>query len=400
MNIRQNVDRPRRATGLEPVARLRGPQLRASRSRGSRRSGPDEDARLAAVARDPAFREAVRGRAASRSRARSTSSRPARRAARRAGAAGRTSSPATGSATAPRTTRSGSSGRWPGARSRRRARRSRSARARWSASASCTSRRGRWRRVAPAPAAADGPVPRARARPRRTRPGWTGCRPRATRSRRRRATTSPPRSTGSTACSRRSPGRPAARADGDSGGGRTIAYLDCMRDLDVTLGPEVLDELRDVAAARCSTRRAGGAGACSTAARALLGQHRAATGPLAPQLGPLMGAGFGLWDQMGDEQRELQRRWADGRRVRRLDARLARLEPPLRRPPDRRGERRRDRARRLPRRARRLPRRRQPARPGPVRAPPPRPGGAAAADRRRRPAPASTSRRRAAASSR
>ena len=27
-------------------------------------------------------------------------------------------------------------------------------------------------------------------------------------------------------------------------------------------------------------------------------------------LGPLMGAGFGLWDQMGDEQRELQRRWA------------------------------------------------------------------------------------------
>ena len=23
-----------------------------------------------------------------------------------------------------------------------------------------------------------------------------------------------------------------------------------------------------------------------------------------------MGAGFGLWDQMGDEQRELQRRWA------------------------------------------------------------------------------------------
>ena len=29
-------------------------------------------------------------------------------------------------------------------------------------------------------------------------------------------------------------------------------------------------------------------------------------------LGQLMGAGFGLWDQMGDEQRELQRRWASG----------------------------------------------------------------------------------------
>ena len=54
-------------------------------------------------------------------------------------------------------------------------------------------------------------------------------------------------------------------------------------------------------------------------------------------LGELMGAGFGLWDQMGDEQRELQRRWASvvagddrGRRVRRLDAGLARLRPTTR----------------------------------------------------------------------
>ena len=39
-------------------------------------------------------------------------------------------------------------------------------------------------------------------------------------------------------------GRPAARADGDSGGGRTIAYLDCMRDLDLAVGGEVLAELR------------------------------------------------------------------------------------------------------------------------------------------------------------
>lgn len=39
-------------------------------------------------------------------------------------------------------------------------------------------------------------------------------------------------------------GRPAARAEGDSGGGRTVAYLDCMRDLDVTIGPAVLAELR------------------------------------------------------------------------------------------------------------------------------------------------------------
>ncbi|MEO8690652.1 MAG: lantibiotic dehydratase, partial [Solirubrobacteraceae bacterium] len=31
-------------------------------------------------------------------------------------------------------------------------------------------------------------------------------------------------------------GRPPARRDGESGGGRTVAYLDCTRDLDVTLG--------------------------------------------------------------------------------------------------------------------------------------------------------------------
>src|SRR5262245_61913194 len=33
-------------------------------------------------------------------------------------------------------------------------------------------------------------------------------------------------------------GRPPSRTEADSGGGRTIAYLDCMRDLDLTLGPE------------------------------------------------------------------------------------------------------------------------------------------------------------------
>src|SRR4029450_7672416 len=39
-------------------------------------------------------------------------------------------------------------------------------------------------------------------------------------------------------------GRPAVRGEGDSGGGRTGGHLDCMRDLDLTLGPAVLDELR------------------------------------------------------------------------------------------------------------------------------------------------------------
>ena len=107
-------------------------------------------------------------------------------------------------------------------------------------------------------------------------------------------------------------GRPAARAEGDSGGGRTVAYLDSMRDLDVTLGAAVLDELRTslplvLAASRWWCGRVFDRGG------ELLGQiAHGRNGPLAPMLGQLMGAGFGLWDQMGDEQRELQRRWATG----------------------------------------------------------------------------------------
>jgi hypothetical protein len=105
-------------------------------------------------------------------------------------------------------------------------------------------------------------------------------------------------------------GRAAARGDTDSGGGRTVAYLDCMRDLELTLGPPVLDELRTslppvLYASRWWCGRVFDRGA------ALLGAMAdGRSGPLAPMLGPLMGAGFGLWDQMGDEQRELQRRWA------------------------------------------------------------------------------------------
>ncbi len=83
-----------------------------------------------------------------------------------------------------------------------------------------------------------------------------------------------------------------------------------MRDLDLTLGPEVLAELRSslpavLAASRwwCGRVYARGAELLGSIAR---------PGPLAPQLGPLMGAGFGLWDQMGDEQYELRRRWAAG----------------------------------------------------------------------------------------
>src|SRR4029077_362382 len=94
----------------------------------------------------------------------------------------------------------------------------------------------------------------------------------------------------------------------DSGGGRTIAYLDCLRDLRVTVGPEELYQLRNSLASVPRSSRWWRERVCERGAE-LLGQI-AQPGPLAPQLGALMGAGFGLWDQMGAEQRELQRRWA------------------------------------------------------------------------------------------
>ena len=103
-------------------------------------------------------------------------------------------------------------------------------------------------------------------------------------------------------------GRPACRADGDSGGGRTVAYLDCMRDLDVTLGDSVVDELSSSLPPVLYASR-WWCGRVFERGTALL-SGIAHAGPLAPQLGELMGAGFGLWNQMGDEQCELQRRWA------------------------------------------------------------------------------------------
>jgi Lantibiotic dehydratase, N terminus len=105
-------------------------------------------------------------------------------------------------------------------------------------------------------------------------------------------------------------GRPAARAEGDSGGGRTVAYLDCMRDLDVTLGPEVLDELRATLPAVFYASRWWCGRVFGRGADLLNRIAHGRSGPLAPLLGELMGAGFGLWNQLGAEQGELQARWA------------------------------------------------------------------------------------------
>ena len=105
-------------------------------------------------------------------------------------------------------------------------------------------------------------------------------------------------------------GRPAPRAEGDSSGGRTIAYLDCMRDLDVTLGPAVLDELRALLPAMLYASRWWCGRVFDRGASCSRASPTGALGRLGRCSAELMGAGFGLWNQMGDEQRELQRRWA------------------------------------------------------------------------------------------
>ena len=104
-------------------------------------------------------------------------------------------------------------------------------------------------------------------------------------------------------------GRPAARADGDSGGGRTIAYLDCMRDLDLAVGGEVLAELRATLPAVLEASRWWCGRVFAAGDELLRRVAHGRDGPLGPLLGELMGAGFGLFAHMGDEQRELQDRW-------------------------------------------------------------------------------------------
>ena len=105
-------------------------------------------------------------------------------------------------------------------------------------------------------------------------------------------------------------GRPAVWAEGDADGGRTIVYLDCMRDLDVTLGPDVLTELRTTLPALLASSR-WWCGVAYAAARERLERIAAAhgSGPLAPMMGELAAAAWGLFGELGAEAAELRRRW-------------------------------------------------------------------------------------------
>jgi hypothetical protein len=103
-------------------------------------------------------------------------------------------------------------------------------------------------------------------------------------------------------------GRPAVRGEGDSGGGRTVAYLDCMRDLDLTLGPAVLDELRMTLPAILEASRWWCGRVFARGAEALARVTDGRDGPIGPLLGELMAVAWDLHARMA--QRELQRRWA------------------------------------------------------------------------------------------
>jgi hypothetical protein len=105
-------------------------------------------------------------------------------------------------------------------------------------------------------------------------------------------------------------GRPAVHGEGDSGGGRTVAYLDCVRDLDLTLGPAVLDELRMTLPAILAASRWWCGRVFARGADALARAADGRDGPIGPLLAELMTVAWDLHAQMADEQRELQRRWA------------------------------------------------------------------------------------------
>jgi Lantibiotic dehydratase, N terminus len=105
-------------------------------------------------------------------------------------------------------------------------------------------------------------------------------------------------------------GRRAARCESDSDGGRTIAYLDCMRDLDLTVGPPVLDELRSSLPPVLYASRWWCGRVFDRAQQLLRHITHGRSGPVAPMLGELIGATFALWNQIAEEQRELRQRWA------------------------------------------------------------------------------------------
>jgi Lantibiotic dehydratase, N terminus len=106
-------------------------------------------------------------------------------------------------------------------------------------------------------------------------------------------------------------GREAGRSEEDSHGGRTVVYLDCMRDLDVNVGPAVTAELRATLPPLLESSRwwCGMAYAAGRERFAEIADARG-PGPLAPMIGDLLGAAMTLHEALAEHVPELQRRWA------------------------------------------------------------------------------------------
>lgn len=107
-------------------------------------------------------------------------------------------------------------------------------------------------------------------------------------------------------------GRSAVRRPDDAEGGPTPVYLDCMRDVDLTLGPALTGELSNGLRAMFESSRwhCGRVfdTACDTLAE-IVGTARAQ--PLEPRLSELWSALMEIPARLGDQTAELQRRWKD-----------------------------------------------------------------------------------------
>lgn len=105
--------------------------------------------------------------------------------------------------------------------------------------------------------------------------------------------------------------RKAERGERDPGGGRTIAYLDTMRDLDVEVGPSLVSEL----ATSLPPLLAGSRWHCGCVYERARERLAAVVGagpprPLAPLVGQIFQTAWGLFAELADQTAELQRRWA------------------------------------------------------------------------------------------
>jgi hypothetical protein len=105
-------------------------------------------------------------------------------------------------------------------------------------------------------------------------------------------------------------GRPASRRPGQTYAARTLLYLDCMRDLDLTVGPALQDEL----AVTLPPLLAGArwySGRVYEAARQIIGEAAASgTRPLDCVLGAVLPALRHLPEKAAAANGDLQRRWS------------------------------------------------------------------------------------------